>query len=202
MNSAATSLRQLARLIGVSDKAVRKALAAGVFKQSVRRGEDGPVVLNVTLAVQEWERSGRRLRGFSRARASAPAAAPAPAPVVPAAAEIESPADPDGGDAPTTVVDRSLVEAQRMAMLERARKLRLENDLREGQLVEADKAAREAFEFSRVLRESMLNLPARLSAELAAESDAGRVHLRLEAAIREALEATAAQLELAIAVNG
>jgi hypothetical protein len=36
-----------------------------------------------------------------------------------------------------------------------------------------------------------LNIPARVAAELAAESDPGKVHMRLDAAIREALNATA-----------
>jgi hypothetical protein len=80
-------------------------------------------------------------------------------------------------------------------MFERARKLRLENDLREGQLLEVDRAAREAFEFARVVRESVLNVVPRLAAALAGESDKDRVFSLLDAELREALAATATVLE-------
>jgi hypothetical protein len=66
-------------------------------------------------------------------------------------------------------------------MTERARKLRMENDAREGSLVEVQQATRQAFEFARTLRENILNIPARLSAELAAENDGARVYQRLDA---------------------
>ena len=189
-----TSLRQLARLIGVSEKAVRKALQGGVFKASVRRDADGPVVVDVNLAVQEWERSGRRLRGSVRPPAIATSPPIAPAPSIPESAG-DAPAGDDEDLPVPPASDPTLVEAQRLTMLERGRKLRLENDLREGKLVEADDAMREAFEFARTVRENVLNVPARLAAELAADSDATHVQLRLEAALREALESTAGLLE-------
>lgn len=186
------SLRQLARLLGVNEKAVRKALAAGVFKGSVHRDETGaPVLTDLALAVSEWERSGRQLRA-GRRRDSAPEERPAPV-VAPLPVEDE----PD--DLPSLPVpdvhEPTLVDAQRAAMVERGRKLKLENDLREGQLVEASAASREAFEFARVIREAVLNIPARLAAELAGETDATRVHLRLEAALHEALQGVASRLE-------
>jgi hypothetical protein len=93
----------------------------------------------------------------------------------------------------------TLSEAQRLATIERARKLRLENNLREGSLVELSKVNREAFEAERIVREAILNLPARLSAELAGETDSGRVYLRLDAALREALNAAAHTLETSVA---
>jgi hypothetical protein len=203
--SGTSSLRQLARLIGVSEKAVRKAKAAGVFSpESMGREAGGaPVVLDLNLAVREWERSGRKLRGTRRPVATEPSAqnSQLTASDVPAlgddGAELDDEAD--AGELPVGL-PASLVDAQRITMIERARKLRLENDLREGQLLELAAATREAFEFARVLRESVLNIPARLSAELAAEPDAGRVYLRLDGALREALEATATTLEAA--VNG
>jgi hypothetical protein len=190
--------------MGVSEMAVRKALKAGVFSvAAVRRDETGaPEVVNATLAVDEWQKSGRQLRGSARppvhtsARplTAAPAASDLPpsTPNTPAeevASPLRQPADP------------SLVSAQIDAVTERGRKLRLENDVREGLLLEADVVARQAFEFARVLRETILNVPARISAELAAESDASRVFLRLDGALREALEATAATLDVA-AVEG
>lgn len=211
MNSATTSLRQLARLIGVSERAIRKAVKAGVFQGSIRRDEGGvPGVVDVTLAVQEWERSGRQLRGSVRAKAEKPepTAAPEPVqtsapPVMPVGGELGAtttaspPAAADAASMPPLdgPVQLTLVDAQRLAVLERARKLRLENDEQEGKLVDVTIVAREQFNFARTLREAVLNVPARLSAELAAQSDASQVYRLLDAALRQALEATASALE-------
>jgi hypothetical protein len=208
------SLRQLARLIGVDDKSVRKAEAAGVFKDAVRRGDDGaPVVVDLAAAIAAWERSGRQLRGTRRPEATA-----STSPMVATALPTQGTSDgdtqseltallarvrelrglgtaalpDDAGDGRAPVDDSpSLVDAQIESHLERARKLRMENDLREGALVEAAVAAKAAFEFARTVRENVLNVPARLAAELAADMDASRVARRLEGALREALETTA-----------
>jgi hypothetical protein len=91
----------------------------------------------------------------------------------------------------------SLSEAARVATLERGRKLRMENDLREGRLVELRIVQREAFESARIIREALLNVPVRIAAELAAETDPARIFAILEDAIREALANTADRLEAA-----
>lgn len=213
----ACSLRRLARLIGVDDKAVRKAEAAGVFKDAVRRGDDGnPVVVDVDAAVAAWENSGRQLRGSRRpdaaatvVRGGAAPVATAPLVVPPGGDDVQSElqtllarvrelrgATADAGDGDPPADDSpSLVDAQIESHLERARKLRMENDLRAGTLVEATVAAKAAFEFARTVRENVLNVPARLAAELAADMDASRVARRLEAALREALETVANTVE-------
>jgi hypothetical protein len=226
MKAGTLSLRGLARLIGVDDKSVRKAMQAGVFSTAAvtRAGSGSPVVIDATLAVDEWQKSGRQLRGSDRRQAPAAVGQAPPPPsssgadgraVLPVEAEIKEllgrvrqlqealppttthgdPAEdlppPAGTDSPT------LVKAQTEAAIQRGRQLRMENDEREGLLVPADKAATEAFDFARTLRENILNIPARLSAELAAESDAGTVHRRLEDALREALESTANTLDAA-----
>lgn len=219
--SAPMSLRGFARHIGVSDKAIRKALTAGVFSDgSIHRDATGtPSVVNVTLAVTEWKRSGRLVRSDAPP-APSPAAATSPdasaTPPDDPKAQIDAllaqvralrrqrgseppddAADDPPGGGPDEGGDHSmtLVEAQKETHIQRARMLRMENDLREGTLVEADQASRAAFEFARTLREAILNVPARISAELAAESDASRVHLRLDAALREALVSVVAILD-------
>lgn len=217
------SLRGFGRLVGADAKSVRNGRKAGVFSEgSLRLDDKGrPVIVDTALAIQEWERSGRKLRGTRRPgeqRTPATTEAHAPnfteqAPSDPRAeidallarvrslreGLVDSPAGADAADAAPLNSETSptLVKAQTEAMLERGRKLRMENDLRQGTLLEADQAAREAFNFARTLRETFLNLPARIAPELAAESDAGRVFRRLDAAIREALEATVAVLERA-----
>jgi len=100
------------------------------------------------------------------------------------------PPGPDvGGDR------QSLSEASRMATMERHRRLKIDNDLRAGLTVDVRAAKREAFESARIIRETLLNLPARISAELAAETDPAKIFTRLDDAIREALGDAADRLE-------
>jgi hypothetical protein len=93
----------------------------------------------------------------------------------------------------------TLVGAQLLEKLEKVESLRLANGVKSRRLVDVDKVAKEAFEDARVIREAVLNVPARIAAELAAESDAGKLYIRLDAALREALSASADQL---MAANG
>ena len=93
------------------------------------------------------------------------------------------------------VVDAdTLFEAQRLATLQRERKLRLENDVTEGRLIPLEVVTKEAFEAERTIRENILNIPARIAGELAALTDVGKVSVRLEAALRDALNSAADSL--------
>lgn len=170
------SLKLFAERQGVSGPAVSKAIRIGRLRRSVARDANGRAyIADYRLACLEWrERSSRPVREDV---ADAPPATPTPAAALPATG------------------DPTLAEAQRTAVLERARKLKLENDLFEGSLVKMDQVLRESFTFSRAVRENVLNVPPRLAAAIAAESDATRVHLELDRALRQALEATAAALE-------
>lgn len=172
------SLRAFARAIGVTDKAVRKAVAGGRLRDSV--GKDGkgkPLIVDVTLAKAEWVRNaGRPARG--RADDAA-----------------DRSADPTHAG---TTGASTLAEAQRLAALELARHRRLANDAREGSHVSVVKVKREAFEAMRLVREAMLNIPSRVSGELAAEADEAVVLRTLDTVIREALASTADALEATV----
>lgn len=91
--------------------------------------------------------------------------------------------------------DTSLFEAQKRVAEERHRSIKFENDRKQGHFVSVAQASRERFESFRIVREGLFNLPARLSAELAAESDPAKVYARLDDEIRSALGAVAEQLE-------
>lgn len=189
------SLRGLADVIGVDEKAVRKAEKAGVFGSAVRRGDDGAVLfLDVAGCIDAWRRSGRQLRKAKRETDASAASTPTtpPAAVPPPANHVDAPAAGADEDElplePAAPKSDSYIEAQKAVMRERERMLRMQNDLREGQLVEVSRAEKLAYEFARTLRDNVLNIPARIAAELAAESDAARVHMRLDSALREALE--------------
>lgn len=166
-------MRGLAKRVGVSETAIRKAVKSGKLKESVVYQNGHPVVLDMDRACDEWQRQCVRDTRTSDAEA----------------------------ETGIVISASTLVEAQRLATIERARKLRMENDLREGGLVELAKVNREAFESMRIVREAILNIPARIASELAAETDPGRVYLRMDAALREALNSVAEQLET-VAVNG
>jgi hypothetical protein len=181
------SLSAFATRMHVTPQAVSAAVRRRRLKRSIAHDASGrPFISDFAVASLEWQENRSRL-----APLASPVGTSAPAPVPTSALEEVPPAAAD------PVASPSLVDAQTAAMIERARKFRMENDLREGLLLEVGQAARAAFEFARVLREAVLNVPARVSAELAAETDATRVHLRLERALREALEATASVLEAA-----
>lgn len=88
-----------------------------------------------------------------------------------------------------------LIEAQHQVAVERARGLRMTNALKAGELVEVAKARRESFNAARTVRDNVLNIPDRVSAELAGETDARRVHALLKAELEKALESVAEILE-------
>lgn len=162
---ATMSLRALARAIGVDDKAIRNGIRSGRLTRSIGRGPTGkPTVIDADLARLEWAENAGKLNPVRSAESA------------------------------VIVGVNTLNEAQRGAALERGRKLRIENDLREGRVLDVAAVSREAFESARIIREAILNIPARLSAELAAETDPGRLYVKLDAALREALTSTADRL--------
>lgn len=178
-----SSLRSFATMAGVTDKAVRKAITSGRLRECVGRDDAGrPFIRDVALGLQEWiDNAGKSSRKSAQASAQGSASV----------AEANSGGAGSDSDGTTLISAQTLNEAQRLATLERARKLRLDNDIRRGRVIDVDRAAKEAFEAERVIREALLNLPSRISGELAAETDPGRMYLLLDKAIREALSSTA-----------
>tara|TARA_R100000781_G_C4023682_1_gene108048 strand:- start:22 stop:501 length:480 start_codon:yes stop_codon:yes gene_type:complete len=70
----------------------------------------------------------------------------------------------------------------------RAELARLELGVREEKLIEADLVEREAFTVARAVRDSLGNLPDRLSNQFAAETDPVVIHQILTTEVRKALE--------------
>lgn len=194
------SLRELARQLGVTVQAVRKGIRSGRLNTSVGQTPAGkPCITDFSLAKAEWTRSSRT--GHGATEPSAPKVAPVSPGQIPKVAAVDQVrSEPEDAEDVETLQDAlhpgealsasTLIEAQRLATLERAKKLRLENDIAEGRVVLREVVAREAFEAERIVREGCLNIPARIAADLAAEVDPAKVYLRLDAAIREALSAT------------
>jgi hypothetical protein len=81
----------------------------------------------------------------------------------------------------------SLSEAQRLQANYKASLLKLELDQKSGLLVEKEKVRAEAFEAGRIVRDGILNIPDRLSAELASCTDVHAVSQKLMDALNEVL---------------
>ena len=71
---------------------------------------------------------------------------------------------------------------------ERATLARMKREHLEGRLVDIDEVQQDAFNKGRQIRDTLLNLPARLSAILAAESDGAKIDEILTKEIKQALE--------------
>lgn len=188
------SLTEFALRLRVSVQAVSKAVRKHRLKRSIGRdGNDRPFIRDYALACQEWRENSSRPVWLPPLPAAGGAAPVAAAEAVHASAQSD-----DSESAPVTSGGATLGDAQRDAMVERARKLRMENDLQAGQLIKAEEAAALAFEFSRILRDQLLNMPARLAAQLvqlAQEADEKRVFALLAEGVREVLNATADSME-------
>lgn len=79
-------------------------------------------------------------------------------------------------------------EARLLKARYQAALLKLDIDQKTGKLVEAEKVKKAAFDQARMIRDSLLNIPERIGAILAAESDQGKITSLLSAEIRQALE--------------
>lgn len=146
---------------------VVKAINSGRLAKSVTKLPNGRYEIDPDLADQEWQMntdSGKH--GKTRSFAEPPALLAAPEP------------------------GETLTYAEARAQHERfkSRLAELEVATIEGKLVNADEVKRESFRTARQVRDSLLNLPDRLAAELAAETNQFKVHQRLVKEIRRALE--------------
>lgn len=172
---------------GVSGEAVRKAVASGRLTKSVVYDAKGRPSIDPDLAAGEWEAGTHPTHGGKRTE---PAASPQPAPVAaprPQAAPALAPADDEprptpGGAAATFAQSRAIKEAYL------ARLAKLEFEEKSGVLVKADAVKNEAFKVARLVRDAMLNIPDRVSSELAADTEPFVVHRKLTLEIRKALE--------------
>ncbi|MFN7225836.1 MAG: hypothetical protein ACK5UY_01100 [Holosporales bacterium] len=90
-----------------------------------------------------------------------------------------------GGQSLSTLLLKSRIKTE----VERGRLLEAKAKAETGKLVSADEVKIAAFRRARIVRDGMLNLPDRVAAVLAAETDAAKVHAILTKEIRLILEA-------------
>ncbi len=173
------NVAEYARHRRCSERAVSKAIAAGRIsaERAGRLWSIDPV-----LADKEWAEhtdpavGGRHDAGAGEVAQTAPATAPAAA---------DDGAETGGIEALADSRKRWSHHRARLAATEAELaeiKLRLER----GELVSAADERKIGFRIGRALRDRMFNIADRVAAELAAEGDAGLIHIILTREIREA----------------
>ncbi len=165
------SIRAYARHRGVSDAAVRKAIAAGRITPEA----DG--TLDPANADAQWSRNTEAPRVGTRTQA---ARAPVPADSAPT------------GDATATLPTggASLLQARTVNEVVKAQTNKVRLARLKGELVDRNQAIAHVFKLARTERDAWLNWPARISAQMAARLgvDPHTLHVALEAAVREHLQ--------------
>jgi len=168
------SQAEYARRRGVSRQYIGQMVAKGVIALKDRK-VDTDQADAALAAVREPARPERSTK---------PKSDPAPNPAV---AATDLPAltqgGAGGGDLPTL-----LLKTRIKSEVEKAKLLEIKARVEAGKYVDADEVKVAAFNKARVVRDALMNIPERLAAVLAAETDAARVHALLSAEIRSACE--------------
>ncbi len=165
---AIVSLRGYARHRSVSLRAVQKAIQSG----RIRTTADGKI--DTEQADAAWERN----TGPKASTIAFPSPPPRPA--------AQPPPEPPRADLGAAGgLDYARARAVRENYLARLAKIDYEERL--GKLVSRDEVQVAAFNRFRTFRDGMLNIPDRVAAVLAAESDPRKVHENLTTEIRKAL---------------
>lgn len=164
------SMRQYATHRGVTVGAVSKAVKTG--RITCRRDENGYALIDPEVADREWGANSDPTKfRFS----------------------VSEPADPEISD--EAKKKAGVRDAQTVLKTYQARLAKLEFDEKMGKYHEVETCKKERFRVARAVRDTLLGIPDRLSAELAGETDQFAVRKLLEDEIRKALENLANDIE-------
>ena len=163
---------EYARMRGVSRQYVGRLVKKGVIGLTDGKVDAGKADAALA-ALREPARSERKIA----APAAVTEASQKPAPFPPVGF-----AGP-GGDLPTV-----LLKTRIKSEIGRSRLLEIKARVEDDKYVDAAEVEAAAFNKARVVRDGLLNIPDRLAAVLAAETETSRVHELLSAEIRAALE--------------
>jgi hypothetical protein len=183
-----TSNRELARQLGVSETAVRRAEKAGRIKREPDASWDLAKVRaawagNTDLAQQRGRRDARERSGKPARLALKPVPEAALGAVRETLREHGEPIAAGPGQAMTFMQARTANEVLKA----QERRLRLQQ--MKGELVDRAKAVTQVFRLAREERDAWVNWPARVAAMMAAELevDAHKLHTVLERHVRDHL---------------
>lgn len=178
------SIREYARLVGCSDAAVRKAIAAGKItaRSILDAGTIRPKIVP-HLADEDWGKNHnpnyQRNDNIRHRLAGDPSPAPvAPAPAAPKAKPLSDPAPVAPAQAPSPIPSngKSLAELKRLKAEVDVQMAALGLKEKRGQLVDKDTVYREFFAFGQEVRQAFQMLPDRVIDEIMASSSRQQAH--------------------------
>lgn len=172
------NLSQYARLRGCSVEAVRVAIKSGRLVNAVSKNEKGKTLIDPVVANLEWAANtdGSKQHNIKNKP-------PRPEPITPFlkhGVDIEEVA---GGKGITASQGRDILEVYK------AKLAKLEYEEKVGKLIDSEKVKTSAFKIARMVRDSLLNIPDRLAAELSGITEADIIHTKLGDEINKALDA-------------
>jgi hypothetical protein len=183
MDGRTTSNRELARRIGISETAVRRAEKAG------RIGRDADGSWDLTKVQAAWSSNTdpsqqRRPPGRGQSRPVRTAMKPVPEAAVGAVRETLR----ESGE-PVSAGGMTFVQARTANEVLKAQERRVRLQRMKGELVDRAKAVAQVFKLARDERDAWVNWPARVAAIMAAELevDPHKLHTILERHVREHL---------------
>lgn len=177
------SIREFSRMVGVSDTAVRKAIAAGYIVNGVIGLDTKRPKIDVAVASAEW---GKPVVNDPEPGPQKPAVPPIPkrAPkrdpkpsVVPTEDDDDEDSDDDdieglvegAGADPANLGDlTSMVEAKRVEAVLKAKKLKIQIAEMEGSLVNKEAVYKKLFDKGQQVRAAIMSIPDRITANLLA----------------------------------
>ena len=179
-----TSNRELARQLGVSETAVRRAEKAG----RIRREPDGAWDLAKVRAAWSGNTDPAQQRGESSAGDGSKAARRAVKPVPEAALGAVRDTLREHGE-PVSAGGMTFIQARTANEVLKAQERRLRLQQIKGELVDRAKAVAQVFRLARDERDAWVNWPARVAAMIAAELeiDPHHLHTVLERHVRDHL---------------
>lgn len=158
-----------------ADQTIRYAIKTGRLDKSVLRIKNRTFI-NWKLADKEWEESTDNIKSEQSAGKLEEDLFGKPDPK-------EIIVEPENGSLiPTFATSRAKSETMKAELAE------LDLKKKKGQLVDRGKVEKEAFALAKKVREAIMNVPSRLSAQLAAMKDRSEVESMLEKELRTALE--------------
>jgi len=172
------SLREYARQRGVSLQAVQRAISTD--RISVVTREDGKPKIDPTVANVEWEKNTKKEhRPHNLARKLQKEVSDA---------RLEKSGDKPPKENLAQDEPMSYNDSRTVREAYAARLVKLEYEMKVGTLVSSEDVKQEYFQILRITRDSILNIPDRISSILAAEADAAKVHQILNQELHQALE--------------
>jgi len=168
------SLRSIAAEFGVTHQTLMKAIKSGTIKATPE------TITSAIVADSEWNRSRKGKP------VTAPKVTKEPTEEQKKAALVLKIKEKLGVDAEILAQDKNTLE--KLLILERRRSLQLDNEEREGNLLNADEVLGAWSKIISATRSTLLLLPAKLSHKLSAISDPSECGAVLDAAIKEGLK--------------